>query len=150
VLATDIELHHVYSKETDDGHSKRRTFKPQSQSDLIARMATHDASLIAYNTAACQRDDRFWLTVPDRLLSSVAAGVPVAVPRVGYTGLKQYLAHYPAMIEFDNAQHLHEQLADRGLIKRLREQAWRARQQYTAEQHAAPLTHFLNGLPART
>jgi hypothetical protein len=150
VMAANIELHHVYSKETNDGHAQRRTFKPQSQSDLIARMATHDASLIAYNTAACQRDDRFWLTVPDRLLTSVAAGVPVAVPRVGYTGVKQYLAHYPAMIEFEHAQDLQAQLTDRALIQRLRQQAWQARQHYTAQQHAPSLMTFLNGLPART
>lgn len=149
VMDANIELHHVYSKETDDGRAQRRTFKPQSQSDLIVRMATHDASLIAYNTAACQRDDRFWLTVPDRLLTSVAAGVPVAVPRQGYTGLKQYLADHPGMIEFDDAGHLHAQLADRALVKRLREQAWQARGQYTAERHASSLKQFINSLPAR-
>ncbi|RZI86267.1 MAG: hypothetical protein EOP38_01775 [Rubrivivax sp.] len=149
ILGADIELHHVYSKETDDGHPLRRTFKPQEQSDLIARMAAHDASLIAYNTAACERDDRFWLTVPDRLITSVAAGVPVAVPRKGYTGLKQYLVNYPAMLEFDHGQDLHEQLADRARMAQLHEQAWQSRQHYTAEQQAPLLQRFLEGLNAR-
>lgn len=150
LMAADIELHHVYSKETDDDHPRRRTFKPQGQAQLIAGMPAHDASLIAYNTAACQRDDRFWLTVPDRLLTSVAAGIPVAVPRQGYTGLKQYLADYPAMLEFDNGPDLHTQLSDRTRIQHLHEQAWQARHHYTAERHAPRLQQFIHGLARRT
>lgn len=150
LLAANIELHHVYSKETDDGHPRRRTFKPQLQAQLIANMVAHDASLIAYNTAACQRDDRFWLTVPDRLLTSVAAGIPVAVPSQGYTGLKQYLADYPAMLTFDNAQDLHAQLSDRARIRHLHEQAWQARHRYAAEQHAPRLQQFIHGLARQT
>jgi hypothetical protein len=148
ILSAGVQLHHVYSRETDDGHPLRQVFQPQVQAELIAAMAAHDASLIAYNTVACERDDRFWLTVPDRLITSVAAGVPVAVPKRGYTGLKQYLAHYPAVIEFDDARHLKQLLSDRARVLALRELAWAARHQYTAERHAELLNGFLNQLVA--
>ena len=142
ILQSGIELHHVYSPETDDGHPRRRLFQPLSLSGLIEFMGSFDASLIAYNTDACARDDRFRLTVPDRLVTSVAGGVPIAVPRQGYDAVKSYLRDYPAVIEFDSAGGLAETLGDRQLVSRLRNSAWAARQSYVAKQHGATLQKF--------
>lgn len=146
ILSAGIVLHHAHSRETDDGHPMRRPFASMPQPDLIAMMPRHDASLIAYNTAACRRDERFRLTVPDRLITSVAAGVPVAVPREGYEGLKQYLADYPGLIQFDGVADLRCQLSNRSWVESLHEQAWAARPRYTAEGQGPKLQDFLGGL----
>ncbi len=146
ILENRIELHHVRSAETADGHPYRRPFEPLDQAALIARMAAHDASLIAYNAAACRRTERLELTVPDRLLTSVAAGVPIAIPSIGYSGSKQYLAEYPAVIEFDSVPDLKRQLEDRERIKSLHEAAWQARKLYTAEAQGELLARFLLSL----
>ena len=106
----------------------------------------HDASLIAYNTQACARDDRFWLTIPDRLITTVAAGVPVAIPRQGYAAVKSYLANYPAVIEFDSAKELAAALSDRPQVARLRAAAWSARQNYDAARYGPTLARFLERL----
>jgi hypothetical protein len=143
ILEAGIELHHVYSAETSDGHPGRKTFSPRTIDLLIAMMSAFDASLIAYNLAACRRTDRFDLTVPDRLLSSVAAGVPVAVPRHGYAASKHYLRNYDAVIEFENPADLKAKLSDRGAVRELREKAWAARHRYTAEAQGADLAAFL-------
>jgi hypothetical protein len=146
ILDAGIDLHHVHSAETDDGHPHRKSFAPLTITGLVAKMAHFDASLIAYNTAACGRDDRFALTVPDRLISSVAAGVPVAIPRRGYAGAKQYLKDYPAVIEFDSPEELAATLADRGYVAHLRNAAWNARQKYSATPHGDDLQKFLEQL----
>ena len=146
LLNAGIELHHGRSKETDDGHPLRRPFSPVAQDQLIERMACHDASLIAYNLEACQNEARFELTVPDRLLSSVAAGVPIAVPQQGYTGLKQYLAGHEALIEFESPQALLRQLKDRGRVREMRQAAWHARERFTAERHGPVLRAYIDSL----
>ncbi|MFY9458599.1 MAG: glycosyltransferase [Aquabacterium commune] len=146
LLDAGIELHHVRSRETDDGHPLRRPFQPMRQAELIRTMARHDASLIAYNTTACERDDRFRLTVPDRLISTVAAGVPVAVPQDGYEGAKQYLQGHPGVLCFRDAAHLRQMLDDRVRVAELRAQAWAERGLYAAERHAPRLQGFLSAL----
>jgi hypothetical protein len=146
LLDAGIDLHHVHSPETDDGHPHRKSFRPLSVPELIHKMSGFDASLIAYNTDACGRDDRFGLTVPDRLITSVAAGVPIAIPRQGYAGAKQYLKDYPAVMEFDSAEHLASLLADRPGIAKMREAAWNARQNYSATRHGDDLQAFLERL----
>lgn len=146
ILDAGIELHHGRSPETTDGHPLRKPFDPLGQSQLIARMAAHDASLIAYNTDVCQRAERFDLTVPDRLITSVAAGVPIAVPSKGYTGPKSYLKRYPAVFEFDSPAHLMQQLQDRVRVQEARDAAWEARALYTAEMQGAGLASFLSSL----
>lgn len=145
-LDAGISLYHGHSRETDDGHPLRRPFAPVCQEQLIERMACHDVSLIAYNLAACESDTRFELTVPDRLLSSVAAGVPVAVPRKGYTGLKQYLARHEAVVEFDSPSELMRVLKDRPHVQALREAAWLARPRFSASRHGPALRDFLGSL----
>ena len=149
VLDAGIELHHVHSRETDDGHPLRKPFRPMRQADLIASMAQHDASLIAYNTEACERDDRFRLTVPDRLISTVASGVPVAIPEQGYDGAKQYLQGHGGVLAFRDVQHLRRLLDDRSRVAEARAQSWAQRGQYAAERHAASLSDFVSSLPRR-
>lgn len=148
ILEAGIELHHVRSRETEDGHPLRRPFQPMRQAELIRVMAQHDASLIAYNTAACERDDRFRLTVPDRLITTVAAGVPVAVPEDGYDGVKQYLRTHPAVLSFRDPAHLRQLLSDRKRVEEARAQAWALRPQFAAERHAGLLQGFLSSLPS--
>jgi len=143
ILDNHIELHHVRSPETSDGHPWRRPFEPLNQTGLIAKMTAHDASLIAYNSAACRRTERLELTVPDRLLTSVAAGVPIAIPSKGYSGSKQYLADYPAVLQFDSVADLRLQLTDRENIRALHQTALQARKLYTAEAHGDVLAQFL-------
>ena len=148
ILDAGIELHHVYSAETADGHPRRKTFSPRTIDLLIAMMSGFDASLVAYNLAACRRTDRFDLTVPDRLLSSVAAGVPIAIPRRGYAASKQYLRHYDAVIEFETPGDLKARLSDRDAVRKLRDQGWAARHRYTAEAQGADLAAFLERVRA--
>jgi hypothetical protein len=146
VLNAGIELHHAYSPETDDGHPLRKSFAPVKNDELSNFIGTFDASLIAYNTSACECADRFELTVPDRLISSVTAGIPIAIPRQGYSASKAYLRHYPAVIEFDNAEELHRTLSNRLAMAKLRQIAWDSRCYYTAEQQAVDLGSFLGTL----
>ena len=146
LLDAGIDLHHVYSRETDDGHPRRKSFAPVAIAELVRTVSGFDASLIAYNTDACRRDDRFGLTVPDRLITSVAAGVPIAIPKLGYAGAKQYLKDYPAVIEFDSPRQLASVLADRHRITKMREAAWNARQKYSTTQHGDDLQAFLEQL----
>jgi hypothetical protein len=146
LLEGGIELHHAYSRETDDGHPLRRPFTPVPVPELMGKMSAYDASLIAYNVAACPRPERFQLTVPDRLITSVAAGVPIAIPRQGYQASKNYLSDYPAMIEFDTATELYAFLSDRSHVQELRTAAWKARWNYTAEGQAQHVLPFLSAM----
>jgi len=143
ILDAGIELHHVRSPETSDEHPNRRPFSPLSQNDLIAKMAVYDASLISYNIDACNRPDRFELTIPDRLITSVAAGVPIAVPAKGYAGVKSYLHEYPAVFQFETAVDLKLQLDNRSRVESVRDRAWNARKNYAAESHGEALASFL-------
>lgn len=141
-----IELHHRQSKETDDGHPLRKPFQPLGQTELIQKVSGYDACLIAYNTAACARDERFRFTAPDRLITSVAAGVPIAIPSSGYEGSKSYLENYPAVLQFDSAADLARQLADRDKVSALRAAAWAARDNYRAEAQGERLQAFLESI----
>lgn len=143
VLDAGIHLYHGASKETEDGHPLRHPFTVSPVRTLITTMAQHDASLMVYNTEACQRPDRFDLTVPDRLLSSVAAGVPIAIPSRGYAACKTFLRDYGAVIEFDSPDHLMAQLRDRERVHELQDRAWAARTDYAAEAQGDSLARAL-------
>lgn len=134
LLRAGIHLFHGETTSPYSKHPLRHVFPRRSVQDLIHTMATYDASLIMYNLETCSRDDRFNLTVPDRLISSVAAGVPIAVPRAGYKAAKSYLARYGAMIEFDDWFDLREKLQDRANVQALKDRAWAGRLEYCAEE----------------
>jgi hypothetical protein len=147
LLDAGIELHHGSTPESEDGHPRRKTFKVVSLKGLIEMIGGYDASLIAYNIAAAKCDERFRFTVFDRLLTSVTAGVPIAIPKVGYPASKSYLREggYP-IIEFDSPRDLHYALSDRAKVNELRDQAWNARSNFQAERHGPALRKFLNQL----
>jgi hypothetical protein len=144
LLDAGIEIHHGSTPESEDGHPRRKTFKVVSLKGLIEMIGGYDASLIAYNTAAAKCDERFRFTVFDRLLTSVTAGVPIAIPKQGYAASKSYLREggYP-MIEFESPRDLHEALSDRARVNELRDQAWAVRQNYAAERHGPALQKYL-------
>lgn len=146
LLGAGMELHHVASPETTDGHPLRRPFQPLKQSDLIRKMASHDASLIAYNLGACEDAARFDLTVPDRLISSVAAGVPLAIPAQGYSGSRQHLGPEHPVFAFESADHLLGLLQDRARVSEMRARAWSLREQFAAERHGPALLSYLESL----
>ncbi|MBJ7574519.1 glycosyltransferase [Luteimonas sp. MC1828] len=139
LLDAGIELHHAYSPETEDGHPNRVQFKPLSNLQLMEGMSAFDASLVAYNLDACSRTDRFDLTVPDRLISSVLGGTPVALPRHGYAASKSYLRDHGALVTFSSADDLHRQLSDRSRMAELKDVAWEARNRFVAERQAGAL-----------
>lgn len=149
ILGRHIHLHHVRSPETSDGNPYRHPFDPMVQQALIRRMAAHDASLIKYNEHACTCADRLNLTVPDRLITSVAAGVPIAVQSTGYAGALEYLAEHPGVIRFSSIADLQQQLSDRARIDTLRDAAWKARELYAAEAQAPVLLAYLEQLANR-
>ena len=144
LLDAGIEIHHGSTPESEDGHPRRKTFKVVSLKGLIEMIGGYDASLIAYNTGAAKCDERFRFTVFDRLLTSVTAGVPIAIPKQGYAASKSYLREggYP-MIEFESPRDLHEALSNRARMNELRDQAWAARQNYAAERHGPALRKYL-------
>lgn len=146
ILAQGIDLYHGESKETNDNNPHRKAFKPMEQKALIETMSYYDASLLAYNTEACKNDLRFHLTVPDRLITSVSAGIPIAIPSEGYGGAKSYLKNYPAIFEFDSACHLKSMLADRSHVRELKNIAWETRERYTAEKQGDKLNSFIMSL----
>lgn len=146
MLQAGVELHHATSPETTDGHPLRKPFAPLSQAELIRKMASHDASLIAYNLRACEDATRFDLTVPDRLISSVAAGVPVALPSQGYIGSRQYLGPDHPVFTFEDATDLMSQLRDRSRVAEMRSRAWARRAHFAAERQGPALASFLASL----
>jgi hypothetical protein len=148
LLDAGIELHHASAKEVDDAHPLRRPFDAMSLPALIQKMSAHDASLIAYNTAACQRVERFTFTVPDRLISSVCAGVPIAIAATGYEASKTYLADYPAVLTFKSPEDLKAQLSDRARIQSLRDAAWLLRKKYSAEAQGDRLLRLVQQVMA--
>ncbi len=122
----------------------RRTFRPDSVEAVIRFANGFDAALVWYNTSVCARTDRFAQTIPDRLISAVAAGVPVAIPRRGYGACYEYLADYPAVIPFDTPAELATVLWDRDRVAQLRAAAWAARDSYRAEEEWPQLSSFLD------
>lgn len=146
LFGAGVRIHHTQSPDMDDGHPLRRPFSYLATPQLISFMGGFDASLVAYNAAACKRRERLMLTVPDRLITTVAAGIPVAIPRDGYPASKAYLSQYPAVIEFGSASELGGLLRDRVHMRDLAEAAWQARCHYTAQARAAPLIRFLEGI----
>lgn len=146
LLVAGIELHHGASKETDDGHPLRKPFDYRPVPELVAMMSGFDAGLVSYNATACKRTERLSLTVPDRLITTVAAGITVAIPKVGYAAAKTYLSKYPAVIQFGSAAELFEVLRERTYVAQLNEEAWLARPRYAAESHRENLRRFLNSI----
>ena len=146
LLAAGVEVTHGRSAEMNDGHPLRHQFSAVPIDQLAGIMSRHDASLIVYNLSACKRTERFNLTVPDRLITSVGAGVPIALPRNGYAASRSYLEEYPATILFESIEELKRALLDRVRIEEMRAAAWQARKRYSAESQSSVLVEFLRSV----
>lgn len=140
-----VHVHH-HSAKGQPGHANRHVFEylPLREAEVFA--TGFDASLILYNLEACERRDRFAVTVPDRLLASVTAGVPIAIPAQGYEASLAYLKEYEAVIVFASARELAERLRDRAGMDRLRALAQANSEKYVGEKHVGRLLEFLGSV----
>lgn len=127
-------------------HPRRHTFEYRPLNDVVRLCPRFQATLVAYNTAACSRDVRFRVTVPDRLVAGVAAGLPVFLPRSGYDACWEYLAGYPAAIPFDTPDDIRRVLNNGPGMAGVKAAAWAARGPYTAEAHLDRLLEFLTSV----
>jgi hypothetical protein len=136
LMDAGVRVYHCETSRPLNPHPNRRSFTPRSLVEVIEFATQFPASLIAYNTAAARRDDRFRLTVPDRLIASVAAGIPIALPAEGYEVCADYLETYGSVIRFRSPAELADRLRDRAGMSRLRELAHANRHRYHAEAFA--------------
>jgi hypothetical protein len=143
MMQSGIHVFHSRSVSGRPSHKNQHEFEPLDIKKLSPFMAKFDASLIVYNMDACRRRDRFRNTIPDRLLSSVAAGIPIAIPRDGYDACKEFLEAYRAVIEYDSPGELKEKLADRTFIDKMKKFAKHDHVQYFGEKHIASLVEFI-------
>ncbi len=147
VLDAGVHVFH-HAAEGSPPHANRHTFEylPLLQAEEYA--TAFDAALILYNLDACPRTDRFELTVPDRLLASVTAGIPIAIPAKGYAACKEYLQPYEAVVEFTSAADLARHLQDRPRMERLADLARANSEKFMAERHLPALAQFITGIVA--
>ena len=138
-----IDVNFCRTPESEINHIHAHPFDPIPFSEMASFGAQFDASLIVYNLGVVKRSERFDITVPDRLISSVCAGVPIALPRQGFFGCKEYLSDLGAVIEYDSPGDLACQLRDRNAIARLRLVAQKNSLKYQAERHVPALLNFL-------
>jgi hypothetical protein len=146
LMDAGIHLNHAFSPETNDNHLNRHLFEPRPVRPLIHFASRFDASLIVYNLAHCGDASRFENTVPDRLLSSVAAGLPIALPEEGYAGCKEYLRDYGATFTYRSPDHLKTLLSDAQRVSELKSFAASNRHHYTAQNIGRDLSSFLQSL----
>ena len=143
LLASGIHVYHS-NKTGDLPHCKNRhIFSPMNILELMNYTTQFDASLIIYNMSACKKDDRFKITIPDRLISSVNAGIPIAIPKNGYDACKEYLYDYKAVIEFSSPEDLKAQLSDRTMVTEYRNIAIENSSKYYAEDRFSIYLNFL-------
>jgi len=135
-------FHHASPRDITP-HAHRHTFDYKPLQEAVEYATQFDASLLAYNLAECERTDRFSVTIPDRLVASVAAGIPIALPDTGYEACREYLRDYEAVILFNSPESLAEQLRDRARLAELKILARRNSARYFAEQHLESLTQFI-------
>ena len=133
IMDLKVFVYHSDKTGTLPFHPFRRTFAPMSLQSLISFSTQCDASLVTYNLDACKNRDRFKITIPDRLIAGVAAGIPVAVPRTGYDASKEFLRPYEAVIEYSSPKELSEHLNDRVYINKLRTIGRKNASLYSAE-----------------
>ncbi|ADV83414.1 hypothetical protein [Terriglobus saanensis] len=146
LMQQGIDVHYNRSPESETSEEHACPFDGMDIDKLTNFAARFDASLIVYELGNVQRRDRFDVTVPDRLITSVAAGIPVALPAEGYSACKEYLRQYGAVIEYRSMAHLAEQLRDRTMVEGLRKTAFEKAKEYRAEKLLPRLTSFLNEL----
>jgi hypothetical protein len=143
---------HVYSPGHIDNEilseGNRHIFRSMKLEQLSEFATQFDASVIIYNTDACGNTDRFKVTIPDRLIASVAFGIPIAIPNVGYDACKEFLKPYEAVIEFKSFIDLKIQLENRDSVLQLKEKAKKNSQRYTLEGFMDELIVFTKSIVA--
>lgn len=145
LMDNGIHIYHV-KKGTPPYHAFRHLFEPIPFHELNGFANQFDASLIVYNLEACKRDDRFRITIPDRLLGSVTMGIPIAIPDRGYDACKEFLRDYEAVIEFSNPQDLKQKLSNREYIRELKRLAFKNSNRYHGERELPNLIKFISDI----
>jgi hypothetical protein len=146
VMDQGIDVHFGRSRDGGLDHRHAKPFDPVPLAIMTGFAAQFDASLIVYNMAAVDRTDRFENTVPDRLISSVCLGIPIAIPEQGFSACKEYLQEYGGFFLYDSPSNLAEQLRDTDRMDGLRSAAQANFRKYSAEAHAPKLLEFLSSL----
>jgi len=132
---------HIDEEITSDGN--RHIFKSMKLDRLANFVTQFDASLIMYNLDNASRHERFNNTIPDRLIASVAFGIPIAIPKKGYEASKEFLREYEAVIEFESFYELKSILDDRGRVAILKQQARANSKHYFLEKYIDKLIEFI-------
>ena len=138
-----IDVHYARAPESTIEHAHAFPFDLVPLTEIADFASPFDVSLIAYNVDTAKVQDRFHVTVPDRLITSVAIGLPVALPKRGFTGCREYLKDYEAVIEYESMVDLAHQLRDRERMTTLRGLARLKSQLYRAEDKLPRLLEFL-------
>ena len=141
-----VGVHVYYAGQVDQQKqalSHRHIYSSMELRKLAVFATQFDASLIMYNLDACKRDDRFKVTIPDRLIASVAFGLPIAIPKKGYDACKEFLRQYEAVIEFDSFEELKAQLSDREKVEALKARARENSTLYSVEAYTHQWMDFL-------
>jgi hypothetical protein len=139
-----VHVHFHYSPDSISGHPYAHMFRYMPLSAITAYATQFDASVVAYNTNACACADRFNTTIPDRLVASVSAGIPVAVPANGYHACREYLKNYRSVLYFRSAEELAASLADRAYVDELKEMAREDSRNYVGEMQVGPLLRIFS------
>ena len=146
LMRNGIDVHFSDSAESRIQDKHACPFEALGMKQLVDFAARFDASLILYDLASAEATDRFEVTIPDRLITSVAAGIPIALPTGTYAACREYLESYGAVLEFRSMEHLAEQLRDRKRIGDLRRLAWERSRLYRAEPQLSTLMRFCQEL----
>jgi len=139
----------VYFAQSSDGeikHKYARGFKPVPVESVADFASNFDASLITYNLDSVSALDRFSVTIPDRMITSVCAGLPVAFPSDGYEACEEYVADYGAVIRYSSERELAAILKDRKYIESLRRVGRVHCGNYREEPQIPALIEFFKGL----
>jgi hypothetical protein len=141
----DVGIHIFHSDKTGklSEHPNRHIFRPMEIHELKNYATQFDASLMIYNLSGCKRNDRFRITIPDRLIAGVSFGLPIAIPAKGYDASREFLKEYKAVIEFESVGELLHQLRDRKRVEELKLVAQENSHKYCAEAYFGYLLEFI-------
>jgi hypothetical protein len=143
LMRRGVEVHFNRSAESQIAEPNACPFEVVHFNQLSNFACRFDASLIAYNLDAVRVMDRFDNTVPDRLITSLSARLPIALPAAGFSACKEYLRDYGAVLEYSSMADLAEQLHDREHMRSLRKLAHARGAHFHAEMTFDTLRRFL-------
>jgi hypothetical protein len=146
LMELGIEVYYGRSAQSSVAHRNARPFEPMPIAEVANFAAQFDAALVTYNVERAPHSARFNVTVPDRLLTSVAASIPIAIPSSGFSGCMEYLKDYGAVLPYSSAEDLAFQLRDRVHIEDLRRRARASASEYHGERHFSAMLDFLSNV----